>query len=472
MDGNVDAQPLYVSGLSIAGQTHNVLIAVTENDSAYAFDADSFTQLWKVSAVGANETPSDDHGCGQISPEIGITDTPVIDRNHGPNGTLFFVALSKDASSKYHQRLHALDLTTGAEMPGSPSEIQASFPGAGYGSANGTQVFDPAQYVERVGLLLMNGQIYLAWTSHCDHDPYTGWVMAYSETTLQQTSVFNMTPNGPSATQFADGSGAIWMAGAGLAADAQGNIFFLDGNGYFDSTLNANGFPAQGNFGNSFMKLSTTGNVMAPADYFAAYNVEAESDVDRDLGSGGTMLLPDQMDAKGNTRHLAVGAGKDTNIYVVDRDNMGKFNASSNNAVYQELPDALPGGAWSMPALFNNQVFYAGVGDRLKGFPITNALMATSPLGESANTFPYPGATPSVSSNGAQNAVVWAIENQNGTGVLLAYDPTHLASGLYGSSQDPNRDQFNYRKFVPPMIANGKVYVATPFSIAVFGLLH
>ncbi len=349
LDGNVDAQPLYVSGLSITGQAHNVLFAVTEHGSAYAFDADSFAQLWQVSAVVANETTSDDHGCGQISPEIGITDTPVIDRTYGPNGALFFVAMTKDASSKYHQRLHALDLATGAELPGSPSEIQASFPGAGYGSTNGTQVFDPGQYTERVGLLLMNGQIYMAWTSHCDQDPYTGWLMAYSETTLQQTSVLNLTPNGPSEPHFADGAGAVWMAGAGLAGDAQGNIFFLDGNGYFDSTMNANGFPAQGDFGNSFMKVSTTGNTLTPADYFAAYNLEAESDADQDLGSGGAMLLPDQIDAKGNTRHLAVGAGKDTNIYVVDRDNMGRFNASSNTAIYQELPNALTNGAWSCP---------------------------------------------------------------------------------------------------------------------------
>ena len=348
VDGKVDGQPLYVSGLSVGGQPHNVLIVVTEHGSAYGFDADSGTQLWKVSALGANETTSDDHGCGQITPEIGITDTPVIDRSHGPNGAVFLVAMSKDASSKYHQRLHALDLATGAELPGSPTEIAATFPGTGYGSSNGMQVFDPGQYAERVGLLLMNGQIYMAWTSHCDEDPYTGWVMAYSESTLQQTSVLNLTPNGPSTPHFADGEGSVWMSGAGLAGDTQGNIYFLDANGTFDSTLNANGFPAQGDFGNAFMKVSTTGNTLAAADYFAAYNLQAESDADQDLGSGGAMLLPDQTDAKGNTRHLAVGAGKDTNIYVVDRDNMGKFNASSNNAVYQELPNAISGapGRW------------------------------------------------------------------------------------------------------------------------------
>jgi hypothetical protein len=472
VDGKVDAQPLYVSGLSIAGQTHNVLIVVTENASAYAFDADSGTQLWKVTALGANETTSDNHGCGQISPQIGITDTPVIDRANGPNGTVFFVAMSKDASGNYHQRLHALDLTTGAELAGSPSEIQASFPGNGYGSTSGMQVFDPGQYAERVGLLLMNNQIYLAWTSHCDDDPYTGWLMAYSETTLKQSSVLNLTPNGPSTPHFGDGEGAVWMSGAGLAGDAQGNIFFLDANGTFDSTLTANGFPSSGDFGNSFMKVSTTGNVLAAADYFAAYNLQSESDADQDLGSGGAMLLPDQTDAGGVVRHLAVGAGKDTDIYVVNRDNMGKFNASSNNAVYQEIPDALSGGAWSMAALFNNTVYYAGVGDHLKSFPIANALLATTPAAESANTFGYPGATPSVSSNGSQNGIVWAIENQNGAGVLHAYDPNNLPTELYDSNQAPNgRDNFSDNKFVTPTIANGKVYVGTQTSVAVFGLL-
>jgi hypothetical protein len=472
VDGRVDGQPLYVSSLSVAGQTHNVLIAVTEHGSAYAFDADLGTQLWKVSALGANETTSDDHGCGQITPEIGITDTPVIDRTHGPNGTVFLVAMSKDASSNYHQRLHALDLTTGAELQGSPTEIAASFPGTGYGSSNGMQVFDPGQYAERVGLLLMNGQIYLAWTSHCDEDPYTGWLMAYSESTLQQTSVLNLTPNGPSTPHFGDGEGSVWMSGAGLAGDTQGNIFFLDANGTFDSTLTANGFPAQGDFGNAFMKVSTTGNALAAADYFAAYNLQSESDADQDLGSGGAMLLPDQTDVHGNTRHLAVGAGKDTNIYVVDRDNMGKFNASSNNAVYQELPNALSGGAFSMAALFNNTVYYAGVGDHLKAFPITNALLATTPASESVASFAYPGATPSVSSNGAQNGIVWAVENQGGAAVLHAYDTTNIPTELYDSNQAPNnRDHFSDNKFVAPMIANGKVYVGTTNSVAVFGLL-
>ncbi len=473
VDGKVDGQPLYVSSLSISGQTHNVLIVVTEHGSVYAFDADSGAQLWQVSSLGANETTSDDHGCGQISPEIGITGTPVIDRAYGTNGAVFFVAMSKDTSSNYHQRLHALDLATGAELPGSPSEIQATFPGTGYGSTNGMQVFNPAQYAERVGLLLMNGQLYLAWTSHCDDDPYTGWLMAYSETTLQQTGVLNLTPNGPSTPHFGNGEGSVWMSGAGLAGDAQGNIYFLDANGTFDQTLNASGFPVHGDFGNAFMKVSTTNNTLAPADYFAAYDLQSESDADQDLGSGGALLLPDMTDSSNHTRRLAVGAGKDHNVYVVDRDNMGKFNLSSNNAIYQELPDALSGGAWSMAAYANNTLYYAGNGDHLKAFPIANALLATTPASQSANSFGYPGATPSVSSNGAQNTIVWAVETQGGAGILHAYDATNIPNELYDSNQAANnRDHFSFNKFVPPMIANGNVYVGTPNSVAVFGLLH
>jgi hypothetical protein len=228
-----------------------------------------------------------------------------------------------------------------------------------------------------------------------------------------------------------------------------------------------------GDFGNAFMKVSTTGNVLTAADYFAAYDLQNESDADQDLGSGGTLLLPDETDANGTVHHLAVGAGKDTNIYVVDRDNMGKFNPSSNNKIYQELPNALAAGAWSMPAFFNNTVYYAGQGDHLKAFPITNAMLATTPASQSANSFAYPGATPSVSSNGAQNGIVWAIETQGGAGILHAYDVTNIPNELYDSNQAPNnRDNFSFNHFVPPMIANGKVYVGTPNSVAVFGLLN
>ncbi len=462
VDGHVDAQPLYLSSLTIGGQSHNVLYAVSEHDSVFAFDADTGTQLWKTSILGASETTSGDQGCSQITPEIGITSTPVIDRKAGPNGTIFVVGMSLDQAGNYHQRLHALDITTGAELSGSPTEIRASYPGTGANSSNGKVVFDPQQYAERAGLLLLNGTIYMGWTSHCDGGPYTGWLMGYSETTLAQTAVLNLTPNGS--------EGSIWMAGAGLAADASGNIYFLDANGTFDATLNANGFPTNGDFGNGFIKVSTTGASLAVADYFETSNTVSESAGDEDLGSGGALVLPDLTDSSGTVHHLAVGAGKDSKIYVVNRDSMGKFNAQNDSAIYQEISGAI-GGVFSMPAYFNNTVYYGAVNDNLKAFPIANAMLATAASVQSANNFQYPGTTPAVSANGTSNGIVWAVENAS-PAVLHAYNANSLQE-LYNSNQAANgRDQFgNGNKFITPMIVNGKVFVGTPTGVAEFGLL-
>ena len=462
VDGLVDGQPLYLSNLTAGGQQRNVVYAVTEHDSVYAFDADSGAQIWKTSILGANETTSDDHGCGQITPEIGITSTPVIDRNAGAHGTIFVVGMSKDQSGDYHQRLHALDATTGAELTGSPKEITATYPGNGDGSSGGNNVFDPGQYAERVGLLLLNGTIYLGWTSHCDNEPYTGWLMAYNGSTLAQTAVLNLTPNGS--------EGSIWMSGSGLAADSDGYIYFLDANGTFDATLDPNGFPVSGDFGNGFLKVSTTGGKLAVADYFQAYDTTAESNADQDLGSGGALILPDMTDASGAVHHLAVGAGKDTNIYVVNRDSMGKFNPQNDNGIYQQINGAIAG-VWSMPAYFNNTVYYGAVDDYLKAFPITNARLATTAAFQGGNIFPYPGTTPAVSANGTKDGIVWDVENSS-PAVLHAFDATNLQE-IYNSTQAANnRDQFgNGNKFITPVVVNGKVFVGTPSGVAVFGLL-
>jgi hypothetical protein len=462
VDGLVDGQPLYLSNLTAGGQQRNVVYAVTEHDSVYAFDADSGAQIWKTSILGINEKTSGDHGCGQITPEIGITSTPVIDRKAGAHGTIFVVGMSEDQSGGYHQRLHALDLTTGAELTGSPKEISATYPGNGDGNSGGNNVFDPGQYAERVGLLLLNGEIYLGWTSHCDNEPYTGWLMEYDESTLAQTAVLNLTPNGA--------EGSIWMAGAGLAADSDGYIYFLDANGTFDPTLDPNGFPVSGDFGNGFLKVSAAGGKLAVADYFQAYDTTAESNEDQDLGSGGALILPDMTDASGAVHHLAVGAGKDTNIYVVNRDSMGKFNPQNDNGIYQQINGQI-GGVWSMPAYFNNTVYYGAVGDNLKSFPIVNARLATTAANLSATNFPYPGTTPAVSANGTKDGIVWAVEN-NSPAVLHAFDATNLQE-IYNSTQAANnRDQFgNGNKFITPVIVNGKVLVGTPTGVAVFGLL-
>lgn len=461
VDGKVDAEPLYLSQLPINGASHNVVFIATEHDSIYAFDSDTGAQLWHVSLLGSGETTSDDHGCDQITPEIGVTSTPVIDRNAGAHGILFAVAMSKN-STAYIQRLHALDVTTGAELLGGPTVVQATYPGTGANSSNGQVVFDSGQYAERAGLLLNNGTIYTGWTSHCDSGAYTGWVMAYSESNLSQTAVLNLTPNGS--------EGSIWQSGGGLASDSQGNIYALVANGTFDTTLNANGFPINGDFGNGMVKISTSGGKLQVADYFDMLNTVAESNADLDFGSGGIMLLPNLTNSSGNTVQLAVGAGKDGNIYVADRTNMGKFDSNAD-MIYQELAAVLPNGVWGVPAYFNNNVYYCDQNDTLKSFAISNAMLS-GPASHTSASFTYPGVLPSVSANGTSNGIVWAIENTS-PAVLHAFAATNLSQELYNSTQAANgRDTFGAgNKFITPMIADGKVFAATQNSVAVFGLL-
>jgi hypothetical protein len=460
VDGKVDAQPLYVSNISIGGAAHNVVYVVTEHASAYAFDADTNAQLWQRSLLGSGETTSDDMNCSQITPEIGITSTPVIDRARGMNGVMYTVAMSKDASGAIHQRLHAVDLATGAEVLGGPTEITGTYPGTGANSSNGVTVFDPRQYAERQALTLVNGNVYLAWTSHCDQGIYGGWVMAYSADTLAQTSALNLTPNGS--------EGSVWMSGAGMASDGAA-LYLLDANGTFDTSLNAQGIPVNDDFGNSFIKLSTSPK-LAVADYFAQFDTVAQSAIDADLGSGGALVLPDVIDGSGTIRHLALGAGKNSKIYVVNRDAMGKFNTAAN-LIWQQIDGQLTGGVFGMPAYYGNVVYFGAVNDNLKAFPVTSARLATTPASRSPGTFPYPGATPSVSANGAANAIVWAAEN-GAVGALHAFDATNLGQELYNSNQSGTRDTFGAgNKFITPMIAHGRVYVGTTNGVAVFGLL-
>jgi hypothetical protein len=459
VDGLVDAQPLYVSQLNFNGTLHNTVFVATEQDSVYTFDADSGTLLWQKSVALAGETPGDDHGCGQVGPIDGITATPVIDRSAGAHGTIFVVALTKDVSGNYHQRIHALDLTTGAELLGGPTEVQATYP-----TMSGTTTFDPSAYKERPGLLLLNGMVYTAWSSNCDTPPYTGWIIGYGESTLAQTSVFNIAPNS------GGGGPSIWMSGDGLAADSSGNIYALAGNGVFEETL-VNGFPSGGDYGNAFVKISMTSVPPAVIDYWEMFNEANENANDTDLGSGGALLLPDLKDSGGTTRHLAVGAGKDGNIYVVDRDNMGKFDPSKNN-IWQELDGVLPGGIWASPAYFNNTVYYGDVSGTLKAFTITNAKLSSTPTSQSSASFGYPGTSPTVSANGAAGGIIWVAENSD-PAVLHAYDATDLSKELYNSTQAAGgRDACGTgNKFIAVTIADGKVFMGTQTSVCAFGLL-
>jgi hypothetical protein len=479
VDGKVDAQPLYVSNApvfsgGISKGNHNLVIVATEHDSLYAFDADTGVLYWQSVLLGSGETTSEPRfGCDQVTPEIGITATPVIDRNKGAHGTIYVVAMSK-ASTVYHQRLWGIDLGTGQNISGSPVDIQASYPGTGPNNdGQGHVLFAPGSYKERSGLLLLNGIIYTTWASHCDIAPYTSWVIAYDETSLQQVRVLNLDPNGGVPSPFLpDGSGnAFWNSGAGPAADANGFIYDLTANGPFETTLTASGFPNKGDYGDTFLKLST-GGPLSVNDYFTPFDEFSAASNDTDLGSGGVMVLPDMVDKNGVTRHLAIGAGKDTNIYLVDRDNMGKFNSGNNSKIYQELAGALPGGEWATAAYFNG-VYYGPVAGALRKFTFTQARLNSIPAAMTSTVFSYPGVTPSVSSSGTNAGIVWAYENPNGGGsaVLHAYKASDLTE-LYNSNQSPGRDQFGIaNKFITPTVCNGKVLVGTTNSVGVFGLL-
>ena len=462
-DGKVDAQPLYMASVTMGAQgRHNVVFVATEHDSVYAFDADTGATLWHVSAVSTGETSSDNRGCNQITPEIGITATPVIAPQAGPHGSIFFVAMTKDSSGRYHQRLHSLDVTTGSEQFGGPVTIQASYPGNGDNSINGNVVFDAKMYKARAALLYLNGRIYVTFSSHCDHRPYTGWILAYDGATLTQTGVLNLTPNGS--------EGAMWGGGAGPAADSSGNVYWLEANGTFDTALNTSGFPSKGDYGNAFIKMSTQSTLQV-TDYFTMTATTSESASDIDLGSGGAVLLPPLRDSQGVTRNLAAGAGKDKNIYVVDTANMGKYNPKSNK-IFQQVTGGLNGEVMSAPAFFNGVLYYAASADHLKAFTFANGKFGTSPTSQSAALFSYPGATPSISSEGATNGIVWAVLNGT-TARLFAFDAADLGTVFYDSNQAANnRDHFGAgNKFAVPTIANGKVYVGTTSGVGVFGLL-
>jgi hypothetical protein len=373
--------------------------------------------------------------------------------------------MSKSATS-YFQRMHALDLATGAEQFGGPVKIEATYPGTGdNNNGQGQIVFDPSQYKERSGLVLTRGIVYTFWASHCDQRPYTGWVIGYNKNTLAQARVLNLTPNG--------NDGAVWGDGAAPAVDGTGQIYALVGNGTFETSLDANGFPSKSDFGNCIVKLSANPPFRV-SDYWTMFNTISESKIDQDLGSGGAVLLPAMVDLNGVTRNLLAGAGKDKHIYIADRNDLGKFvpNSRSNTTLYQDVGGVFAGPVFSVPAYFNGHLYYGAVNDRLKSFAFTNARLATPPTSKTLVTFGYPGTTPSISANGTSNAIVWAASNDT-SAVLYAFDATNLAKQLYSSNDAGTRDHFGTgNKFIVPTVANGKVYVGTTSSVGVFGLLN
>lgn len=460
VDGYIYAQPLYVPNVNIAGKgVHNTVFVVTEHDSVYALDADgpggaSAAPLWQVSflnpAAGVTSVPFTDTGCDQIVPEIGITGTPVIDPQ---SGTIYLVAMTKESGNRgvnYVQRLHALDIASGAERAGGPVVIQASTPGTGDGGS--TDVFQPKNYKQRPGLLLLHGVVYTAWSSHCDIGQYHGWLIGYDAQSLQQVSVHNSTPNG--------NEGSLWASGAAPAADAAGNIFVVSGNGDFDY---ASGGP---DLGESYIKLATASG-LAVSDYFTPFNQQSLNNGDVDTGSAGVAFIGDEAGSAAHP-HLMVGAGKEGRIYLLDRDHLGGWQSGSDSQIVQSIPGAIPG-VFGNPAYFNKTVYFCAAGDSLRAFPIANAQMATAPSSHSPTAFGYPGCVPTITANGTANAIVWALEQ---SGTLHAYDATNLSRELFNSNQNQGRDGLgSYVKFTAPAVANGKVFAGTQTALVVYGLL-
>ena len=465
VDGPIFGQPLVMANVAIPGQgMHNVVYVVTAHDSVYAFDADNpaganAAPLWHTTFLGANVTsvPSGDVGCTDISGEIGIFGTPVIDP---VSGTLYVVAKTEETTDNevsFVQRLHALNLASGAEQSNSPVVIEASVAGTGDNTDGAGQVpFDAGMQLNRAGLLLSGGVVYLPFCSQCDNRPFHGWLLGYDALTLAQVSVFNPTPNG--------WGGGFWQAGGGPACDTNGNIYLPTGNGTFDQ---------DDDFGDSVLKFIPNRGLLV-ADYFTPFDQDYMANEDIDLGSGGMVLLPEAAGSAAHP-HLLAGAGKDGRLYLLDRDNLGQFNATDNSQIVEELDYPILGGSFSTPAYFNQTLYYVGADDVLTAFPIADAYIDPSSAMYGDNEFNYPGATPSISANGAEDAILWLVDTaayaSGGPAVLHAYNAGDVTQELYNSTQAGLRDTLpGAVKFTVPTIANGKVYVGGQMALAVLGL--
>ena len=476
VDGQIYAQPLYLPGLTIGGQTHNVVFVATENDSVYAFDADSnggtnASPLWMASlltaahgaASGATAFPASELSA-DITPLVGITGTPVIDPS---SNTLYVVSKTLEGGNAV-QRLHALDVTTGNEKFGGPVVITATVAGTGNGSVSGQLTFDTMWENQRPALLLVNGIVYIGFAAHGDNGPWHGWILGYNAVTLKQTGAYNASPNGV-------GSG-FWMSGSGLAADVlnpstqpYGRMFVTSGNGDYTAT---SPYANSMDFGDSILNLDLTNGVPTIKDEFTPSDQASLDAEDGDLGSGGVMLIPTQ--TTGSVPNLLVQVGKEGTLYLVNRDKMSGYN--STDAVVQEIPYGVGSiGAWSTATYWNENVYYMGRGDYLKSFALVNGQLSTNPT-ESSEVYNYPGATPSISANGSTQGIVWTIDSEayatSGAAILQAHNASNVATTLYSSSTNSSRDNPGPAvKFSVPTIVNGKVYVGTGTQVSIYGLL-
>lgn len=465
VDGDVYAQPLYLPDANVPGKgVHNLLLVATEGDTVYAFDATGETKepLWKTSfanpARGVTPVPARVVGCPFISPEVGITSTPVIDEK---TGTLYVLARTeerdREGTPRVWQKLHALDVQTGIERAGSPVAIEGSVSGEKlfFGLFQSTVRFSPLRENPRSALTLVNGQVYLSWASSCDVGPYYGWVMSYDARTLKQTGIFNTAPEGEQS--------GIWQSDTGPAADEQGNVYVETGNGVFDV-----GAAGGRDYGDSVLKLSPARDGITVRDYFTPLNQAQRNRQDGDLGSGGPMLLPEQ---PGSKQKLMVAAGKGTEIYLIDRDRMGKYNLAQDRIV-QTLHDCGTG-SFGAPAYWNGHVLYLCRDDVLKDFVLKDGRLSIWRIADRSESFGGPGATPAISANGTTDGIAWAVEcDAPGPAILHAYDASDVSKELFNSRENIDRDRPGIGiRFTIPTVADGRVYVGTNGQVDVYGLL-
>jgi hypothetical protein len=473
VDGQIYAQPLYVSGLALPSLgPRNVVFIATEAGSIYAFDADVPDPVaagqpgpyyWKKSLVPAGErtfNPATDLGkkCSDIVPQICITSTPVIDRAAG-----LLYATAKTITTRggvTHFRLHAINLADGSPSR-QPVEITGSVAGNGASTAGGRITFDPKFQNNRPGLLLSGGRLYLGFASHCDFPPYFGWIFGYDAATLARVAVFNAAPDQSRRPVpprgYRDQAAGIWQGGIGIAADTQGFLYCQTGNGPFDLDLGGK------DCGDTVLRLTRD---LALAGYFTPFDQDLLNQKDLDLGSGGVMLLPDQ---PAPHRHQMVSCGKEGTVYLMERENPGGFHPNKDH-VLRTLKAAIANGVWGGPAYYNGaqgqRIFYCGRNGPLHSLSLANTQIQL--VGQTADKFPSAPAPPVVTSNGAAagTGVVWVTQLVGSKSInLLAYDADDLTKKVFSATAGPFRGG---PKFTVPTVADGRAFVGTDGQLAVF----
>jgi hypothetical protein len=461
LEGEVKAQPLYISNITMSdGKSHNLVLVATEHDQVYAIDADSHSTLWHRSFLDSRglivPVPASDTHCDETGSEHGITGTPVID---AATETMFLVVRTKETTTGetiYYQRMHALNLANGDDrLP--PATITSPAGRDQFGSAH----FDPLLNLQRSALLLSQGNVYVAWASHCDYGAFTGWVMSFGETTLERTAAWTPDPSGM--------LGGIWMSGGGPASDVSGNIFLAVGNGWSDAMSGGD------NYGDAVVRLVPGGGLISVPDYFMPFNFDIMYNDDLDLGAGGVVLLPTQSGAP-HPNLLGVG-GKDGTFYLLDRDNLGKWRANNNGQVVQTFPIA--GSSFASPLFWNNTLYtaFSGASFEARSYNPATQQIDTTPISSSGSIyFGFPGATPSLSSNASADGILWLLQTDNyqvgGNEILRAFGATDLSTELYDSEMSSDRDHAGGAiKFSVPTVINGKVYVGALNELDIYGLL-